>query len=235
MKSQWVCRACGYNMIGKMPDVCPFCGKHHTHFMTWQEVEEAHKVTGTQVNQYVTQLMSVPGVGLEHACYRVATKSGPIWIDSPSAFNQDLQPVEHIFFTHQDFLGASNQYRELWSSQVHLHQLEATSPLAQSFPVDDSFDGDFTFGEVEAFHVGGHAPGFTVYVYDKVMFVCDYAYPPGKKMRLNRFRVSDEAIHAGGRRIQEIAKERELETVCGYNYFVEFEAWMHDFDRVLSG
>ena len=22
---QWVCTTCGYNMIGNMPDLCPFC------------------------------------------------------------------------------------------------------------------------------------------------------------------------------------------------------------------
>ena len=62
---------------------------------------------------------------------RVQTRSGPIWLDSPSALNQDLAPVEHIFFTHPDFMGACNQYREIWSAEVHLHRLDAANPLVR--------------------------------------------------------------------------------------------------------
>ena len=39
MKAQWVCRVCGHNMIGRRPDVCPFCGEPHDVFLTWQEAE----------------------------------------------------------------------------------------------------------------------------------------------------------------------------------------------------
>jgi hydroxyacylglutathione hydrolase len=34
---QWVCTTCGYNMMGEMPDVCPFCGATHDKFVTWDE------------------------------------------------------------------------------------------------------------------------------------------------------------------------------------------------------
>ena len=29
---QWVCLKCGYNMIGEMPDICPFCGATFARF-----------------------------------------------------------------------------------------------------------------------------------------------------------------------------------------------------------
>ena len=77
MKAQWVCRVCGYNMIGKRPDVCPFCGEPHSVFLTWQEAEAAYRVTATRVNDHVTRLMSVPRLGLEHAAYRVETGTVP--------------------------------------------------------------------------------------------------------------------------------------------------------------
>ena len=172
-------------MIGKMPQVCPFCGEPHSVFMTWQEAEATYKVTETRVNQFVTQLMCVPRLSLEHAAYRVETASGPVWIDSPSALNRDVAPVERLFFTHPDFMGASNQYRELWSSQVHLHRLDALNPLIADFPVDDTFDTDFSYADLHAFHIGGHTPGFTIYRHRQVLFVCDYVFPPDKSMRLN--------------------------------------------------
>ena len=37
---QWVCLQCGYNMIGTMPEVCPFCGAYHDQFMPWNEAEK---------------------------------------------------------------------------------------------------------------------------------------------------------------------------------------------------
>lgn len=30
---QWVCLQCGYNMIGEMPEICPFCGARHDYFL----------------------------------------------------------------------------------------------------------------------------------------------------------------------------------------------------------
>src|SRR5690554_6156420 len=103
---QWVCTACGYNMIGEAPDACPFCGAWHDKFVTWEEGEAVYRVTAKPVTDQVTQLLSVPRLGLEHAAYRIETASGVVWIDSPSAFNRDLDPVTDIYFTHKDFLGA---------------------------------------------------------------------------------------------------------------------------------
>ena len=235
MKPQWVCRVCGYNMIGKRPDVCPFCGEHHSVFLTWQEAEAAYKVTATRVNGHVTQLMSVPRLGLEHAAYRVETRSGPIWIDSPSALNQDLPAVEHIFFTHPDFMGACNQYRECWSAKVHLHRLDAANPLVQQFPVDDPFDGDFAHGKLEAFHIGGHTPGFTVYLFERVLFVCDYAFPPDETMHFNPHSPGVEEMRQRGARIKTVTEGRSIETVCGYNYVAAFDDWMPRFEKLLAG
>jgi len=125
---QWVCTTCGYNMIDEMPDVCPFCGARHDKFTPWYEAAQTYRVTSHRVNDYVTQLLSVPRLGFEHAAYRIETEAGAVWIDCPSAFNRDLKPVEAICFTHKDFLGASNQYRELWNTQVHLHALDTEFP-----------------------------------------------------------------------------------------------------------
>ena len=230
---QWVCRVCGYNMIGECPDVCPFCGAHHEEFVTWEECEQEYRVTATAVSERVTQLISVPRLGIEHAAYRLETDDRAVWIDCPPAFNRDLDPVAAIYFTHKDFLGACNQYRELWDARVCLHESDAATPLAQPFPVDWRFTGDFSADGLEAYHIGGHTPGFTMYVYDEVLFACDYVFPPGPEMRFNPFSDHDE-IRARAHRVHEIIAARSLKTVCGYNYVVDFRDWQTDFERVLG-
>jgi hydroxyacylglutathione hydrolase len=230
---QWVCTTCGYNMMGEMPDVCPFCGAHHHKFVAGEKAEQIYRVTPHPVNNYVTQLLSVPRLGFEHAAYRIETEDGAVWIDCPSAFNRDLEPVDAIYFTHKDFLGASNQYRELWNAKVYLHALDAQHPLARSVPVDQPFNGDFTEHGIEAFHIGGHSPGFMMYIYGKVLFICDYAFPTGSKMQLNPFGPQDETRDRAAR-ILEIISERSLETVCGFNFITEFDNWREDFKRLLD-
>ncbi|NER35188.1 MAG: MBL fold metallo-hydrolase [Oscillatoria sp. SIO1A7] len=232
--NQWVCITCGYNMIGEMPDNCPFCGVGQDKFVTWEQAEQTYRVTPQRVSDRVTQLRSLPRLGIEHAAYRIETDNGAVWIDCPSAFNRDLEPVQSIYFTHKDFLGASNQYRELWGAKVNLHALDAEHPLVKLFPIDLPFTGDFVENGIEAFHIGGHSPGFTIYIYDKVLFVCDYAFPPGSKMRLNPFGPKEETRN-GGQKILEIIAERAIDTVCGYNYFVEFDPWLKDFERLFNG
>ena len=231
---QWVCRVCGYNMIGERPDVCPFCGAHHEEFLTWEECERQHRVSARPVSERITQLMSVPRLGIEHAAYRLEIDGGAVWIDCPSAFNRDLDPVTAIYFTHKDFMGACNQYRELWGARVCLHERDATAPLAQPFPIDWRFTGDFRADGVEAYHIGGHSPGFTMYIYDEVLFACDYVFPPGPEMRFNPYSPHEE-IRARAHRVREIVGARALKAVCGYDYVVDFDDWRRDFDRVIEG
>jgi hydroxyacylglutathione hydrolase len=230
---QWVCTACGYNMIGEAPDACPFCGAWHDKFVTWEEGEAAYRVTAKPVTDQVTQLLSVPRLGLEHAAYHIETTAGGIWIDSPSAFNRDLDPVTDIYFTHKDFLGASNQYRALWDARVHLHRADAAHPLVEKFPVDDRFDGDFQANGIDAFHVGGHSPGWTAYFLADVLFACDYAFPPGPRMRLNPFGPEAATRERAGR-LLELATERKPALVCGYNYVVDGAEWLRDFEHALK-
>jgi len=89
-----------------------------------------------KVNDFVDQLLSVPKLGLEHAAYHIEIETGVVWIDSPSAFNRELVPVNAILFTHYHFMGASNQYRQLWNTKVWLDELDAKHRLAAHFDVD---------------------------------------------------------------------------------------------------
>lgn len=230
---QWVCTACGYNMISEQPRVCPFCGATHDAFVAWDEGEATYRVTPTPVTDRVAQLLSVPKLGLEHAAYRVETAHGVLWIDSPSAFNRDLESVDDIYFTHKDFLGASNQYRALWQARVHLHEADAALPAAAAFPVDDRFTGDFRNDQIEAFHLGGHSPGFTIYFHEDVLFACDYVFARGAKMRLNPFGARDATL-AGARRMFTLAAERRPALVCGFNYVRDGSEWLRAVEKLLQ-
>lgn len=230
---QWVCPQCGYNMIGEMPDVCPFCGAKHDRFLRWEAAEKQFRVTGFPVDDKVTQLLSVPKLGYEHAAYRIETAQGPVWIDAPSAFNRDLAPVRAILFTHHHFLGASNQYRRLWQADVWLHDLDAAQPLARWFDVDHRFSEDFTAFGIEAHHCGGHTQGFTFYIFRDVLLICDYVFMNPSGMTFNPYGPERETRQQASR-ILEVVEKRSLSTVCGYNYIALFSDWLPRFERLLA-
>lgn len=230
---QWVCLQCGYNMIGEMPDICPFCGARHDRFMAWNQAEKTYRVTSHAVNDVVSQLLSAPKLGLEHAAYRVETGQGAVWIDSPSAFNRDLAPVDAILFTHHHFMGASNQYRRIWNAEVRLHELDAKHRLSASFDIDRRFLDDFVAYGIEAYHTGGHTPGFTFYIYKDTLFICDYVFLTGADMRFNPYGPEQETIKRA-QRIHEVVKARPLKTVCGYNYVADFADWLDGFERLIQ-
>lgn len=230
---QWVCLQCGYNMIGEMPDVCPFCGARHEHFMGWEEAEKTYRVMARPVNDVVSQLLSVPKLGLEHAAYRIETEDGAVWIDSPSAFNRNLAPVQSILFTHHHFLGASNQYRRIWKAEVWLHEQDAKHNLVSLFDIDRHFESDFSHKGIEAYHVGGHTPGFTFYIYRDVLFICDYVFLTASGMQFNPYGPESETKKQA-QRIYQIVSTKSLRTVCGYNYIANFADWLPGLERLLA-
>ncbi|MGR8942528.1 MAG: rubredoxin-like domain-containing protein [Gammaproteobacteria bacterium] len=231
---QWVCLQCGYNMIGEMPDVCPFCGARHDRFLTSEAAEQQFRVTGFRVNDDVTQFLSVPKLGYEHAAYRVQADNGAaVWIDAPSAFNRDLEPVRAILFTHHHFLGASNQYRRFWGAEVWLHELDAGTPLVGLFEIDHRFTDDFTAFGVEAHHCGGHTRGFTFYIYRETLFICDYVFLGADGLIFNPYGPERETRRQA-QRIYAAVSARSLKTVCGYNYVADFGDWLPRFERLLG-
>jgi len=230
---QWVCTPCGYNMIGEAPDVCPFCGAHRDKFLSSEDAEKTYRVTSTQINDHVSRLVSVPKLGLEHSAYRIETDNEAVWIDCPSAFNRTLEPAGKIFFTHRHFMGASNQYRELWQAKIYLHALDAGHPLIKPFPIDECFNDDFVLDSIAAYHIGGHTRGYTIYIYQDVLFIGDYAFPSGPTMRLNPFGPQNETLQKA-ERILTIINSRPLKTVCGYNYACDFEDWLPDFEHAVK-
>lgn len=226
---QYVCLVCGFNMIGFHPDDCPFCGAAKKHFITAQECSARYRVVATPVNGKVTRLNSHPALGIEHAAYRIETGSGACWIDSPSSFDASLQRVDTIFFTHHHFLGASNLYRELFTAEVRIHYEDSVHEICRPFTFDRTFEDNFVHQGIEAFHIDGHTPGFTFYIFEEMLFICDYVFLAGDGMKYNPFGPADRTV-AGGHHIREILGGRKLSTVCGYNYVIGYADWKRRFD-----
>ena len=228
-KEQYVCLVCGFNMVGFHPDTCPFCGAKKERFITAEECSVRFKVVATPVNAKVTRLNSQPSLGFEHAAYRVETGQRAYWIDSPSSLDASLPRVDTILFTHHHFLGASNLYREQFNARVAIHQADSRHEICRPFTFDDMFNEDFTHLDIEAFHVDGHTPGFTFYIFEQTLFICDYVFLEGDGMKLNPFGPADRTI-AGCRRIRELLDGRNLATVCGYNYVISYPDWRSRLD-----
>ena len=231
LNEQYVCTVCGFNMVGYHPSHCPFCGAPAAKFLTWQECSARHHVEGTTVTKKVTRLNSVPSLGLEHAAYRVETSVKTFWIDCPSSFDRRLEPADVLLFTHHHFLGAANQYRQLFGAQVWIHALDSTHEICRAFTLDTTFDHNFREDGIEAWHIGGHTSGFTLYFFANCLFICDYVFLQNEDMRYNPFGPASETL-SGGSRIREIIQDRDLAWVCGFNYVVPYAQWREKFERM---
>ncbi|MDG6026035.1 MAG: MBL fold metallo-hydrolase [Candidatus Brocadia sp.] len=232
-KEQYVCTVCGFNMVGYYPDFCPFCGAPHEKFITSEECSIKYRVECTPVNDKVTRLNSVPPLGFEHAAYRIETGGKVFWVDSPSCFDTSLKPADAIMFTHHHFLGASNQYRSLFNAPVLIHKLDSVHTICRDFTFDVTFTENFVEQGIEAFHIGGHTPGFTFYLFDDVLFICDYIFLTEEGMRFNPFGPQKETREYAAK-IDGILQGRELNKVCGWNYVVDYKDWKEKFVRLLQ-
>jgi hydroxyacylglutathione hydrolase len=230
---QYVCTACGFNMVGYHPAHCPFCGAPREKFLTSEECSARHRVESTPVTERVTRLTSVPSLGIEHAAYRLETSGKTYWIDCPSSFDRRLEPPDVIMFTHHHFLGASNQYREHWGMEVKIHQLDAEHELCRRFTFDTTFRQDFSTDGIEARHIGGHTPGFTLYFFRDCLLICDYLLFREGRMVFNPYGPAGETL-ARGQRILALLQERPTPPnwVCGVNYVMEYPLWWRKFQQM---
>jgi len=231
-KEQYVCMVCGYNMVGYHPARCPFCGASRSKFIPSEECSARFKVQGTPVSEKVTRLNSVPSLGYEHAAYRIETDGTAFWIDCPSCFDRSLRPVEAITFTHHHFLGASNQYRDLFAARVRIHQLDSQDGLGRGFTFDETFVGNHKVKGIEAFPVDGHTPGFTFYIFEDILFICDYVLK-GEGMVFNPFGPERET-RRGGENILMILEGQDISRVCGSHYVADYSEWKEKFDKLLQ-
>lgn len=230
-KNQYVCTVCGFNMVGYYPDVCPFCGAHRRNFITSEECSDRYKVRGTKVNAKVTSLRSVPSLGYEHTAYRIEANGGVYWIDCPSCFDASLDHTEAVIFTHHHFLGASNLYRDWFGARMAIHKADASHEISKAFTFDEKFSEDFSLNGIDAFHIGGHTPGFTFYVFEDALLMCDYVFLKGDRAGLNPFGPPVETKQ-GFNKMMTLIGDRQINTVCGYNYVTDFASWKQKADLI---
>ncbi len=230
-RNQCVCAVCGFNMIGFHPEYCPFCGAHQRNFITSEECSARYKVQGTRVNDKITSLRSVPSLGLEHSAYRIETNGTAHWIDCPSSFDSTLPPVESVIFTHHHFLGASNLYRDLFPARVKIHKSDSLHEICKPFSFDDLFTENFSVDGIEAFHIDGHTSGFTFYIFEDALLICDYVFLKGEGAGLNPFGPSVETKR-GFVRMIELIENKDIKTVCGYKYVTDFASWKKKADLI---
>jgi hypothetical protein len=233
--TQYVCLVCGYNMIGECPDACPFCGARRAQIITQEECAQQFRVHATPVTGRVIHLGSLPALGYEHASYLVKTPNRRFWIDCPCAFDETLDSVDVITFTHKDFMGASNLYRDRFGAQVWINELDAVHPLARPFPVDRNFSGYFSEDGLEAHHVGGHSPGFTVYMVDSVLFVCDLLYFRNNHLIFNPHGPKHATREASTTLVKLLRAEgRAFSHVCDVNGATPYGEWEAAFTYLLG-
>ena len=227
---QFVCTVCGFNMIENLPDNCPFCGASKENFITAERCSQKYSIKESIVKESVTRLNSYPHLGLEHSAYCIKIGDNNIWIDCPSTFSKDLEPMDKILFTHHHFLGASNLYRSYYTTFIWIHEKDSKHPLSIGFPFDRKFAKDFNLSKIEAFHIGGHTPGFTFYVFEDILFICDYFILKKHETTLNPYGPAGSTLQ-GAKNLIFLIKNRNISTVCGFNYVLDYDKWS---ERILK-
>ena len=230
---QFVCQRCGYNMIGYYPQFCPFCSVSNEHFITAEECSQMYKIVSSKVNEKVSRLYSYPPLGLEHSAYCIKSDNKKIWIDCPSTFTEDLESMDKILFTHHHFLGASNLYRGYYTTFIWIHKNDSEHSLANMHPFDKKFSQNFKLSGIEAFHIDGHTPGFTFYIFEKILFICDYLIPFEQKLILNPYGPIQPTIE-GAKKLRDLMENKEIDKICGFNYVMDYQNWKEIFFKLLD-
>jgi len=233
LQNQYVCLACGYNLINYYPKSCPFCGVSNENFITAEECANKYKIIKDKVSNEVFRLYSYPSLGLEHSTYCINIKSKNIWIDCPSSFTKNLDPMDKILFTHNHFLGASNLYRSYYTAFIWIHKKDSSHYLVKNYPIDRKFKYNFKLSEISAFHIDGHTPGFTFYIFKTNLFICDYLILKGKNFILNPYGPAF-STRIGAEKLKNIVKNYVIKKVCGFNYVMDYNEWNEGFLNLLN-
>jgi hydroxyacylglutathione hydrolase len=113
-----------------------------------------------------------------------------------------------------------------------IHKLDSQHSLCRGFTFDDLFETNYKVEGIEAFHVAGHTPGFTFYIFEDVLLICDYVFR-GEGMVFNPFGPERET-KKGGEKINKILENRQISRVCGSHYIADYSEWKEKFDKLLK-
>lgn len=230
---QYVCTVCGYNIIENLPDNCPFCGTSKEHFISARFCSKNYKIIENKITDRVFSLKTLPKLGFDHLSYCIRTDNQRIWIDCPSTFQDNLDRMDKILLTHNHFLGASNLYRSYYTAFIWIQQLDADNFLSQNYAFDKKFSENFKLNGIEAFHINGHTQGFTIYIFQDILFISDYIILTNDGMQLNPYGPNKETIH-GAFKIKQIIENKDITKICGYNYVIDYLYWEKKFEDLLN-
>lgn len=231
--NQYVCEVCGFNMIGYYPDNCPFCGASKENFITAAECSEKYKLKTKEITHNVYQLTSTPQLGLEHAAYMIQLEKEIIWIDCPSTFQKEVNNMNILLFTHHHFLAAANLYQEYFNSKLWIHEKDAFNSISTHYNFNKTFDFNFNYKEIKAYHIDGHTSGFTFYIFHDALFICDYIFVKSdESLRFNPYGPR-EKTQKGAQTMVEIIDKYSLSHVCGYNYTMSYDDWIKLFRKLI--
>ncbi len=114
---------------------------------------------------------------------------------------------------------------------MRIHKLDSAHDLCRGFTFDVTFEQSFKEDGIEAFHINGHTPGFSLYILEDLLFICDYVFLQDEGMIYNPYGPGDETL-AGGEKIWKILDGRDIRQVCGYNYVAEYADWKKRFGEL---
>ncbi|GAJ10537.1 unnamed protein product, partial [marine sediment metagenome] len=78
-----------------------------------------------------------------------------------------------------------------------------------------------------------HTPGFTFYIFEDVLFICDYVSVSGGNMHFNPYGPRDKTI-VGANVMINILNNHKLRKVCGFDYVHDYSNWKVAFDNLLN-
>ncbi|MBF0381689.1 MAG: MBL fold metallo-hydrolase [Magnetococcales bacterium] len=231
-RDQYVCKQCGYNIIGHLPDKCPFCRASSEQFILAHECSEQFSVVKSQLTNNIFKLTTKPNLGIEHTSWQINAATSSYWIDCPACFDPKLKSADIITFTHHHTLGACNLYREKHQAKVRINRSDSQHKLSQPFDFDELIEDNYIEDGLEAYHIGGHTPGYTMFIFDETLFTGDYFFTNDQDLKLNPHGNKKETL-AGAKRLANILKTRPIKTVCGWDT-TPYEEWQPKFAALLG-
>ncbi|TFF90310.1 MAG: MBL fold metallo-hydrolase [Promethearchaeota archaeon] len=222
---QYVCKNCGFNIIGYHPDNCPFCGAPKENFITAEDCSEQYKIIRKKVTEKVYLLKSDPPLGLEHNAYKIKTLGHVLWIDCPSTFDKSVEKMDINLFTHHHFIAAANLYKKNFDSRIWIPIRDSNNYIANKYEFDREFDSNFTLYDLNSYHINGHTNGFTSYIFHNCLFICDYVFIGKNSSKFNPYGPYQPTLK-GAKELLNLLSSKEIEFVCGYNYTLNFKDWI---------
>jgi hypothetical protein len=112
---------------------------------------------------------------------------------------------------------------------VRIHQADSRHEICRRFTFDDLFAQEFTHHGIEAFHIDGHTPGFTIYNLRGDAVHLRLRLPRRRQLEIQPYGPADRTSPEGAASAR-FSTGRQLAAVCGYNYVIDYADWWRRFE-----